>query len=649
VRAQDSGLTTQDFRLLIRIPPMRRIFLLLSVLLLALARPAGAQGDSIKINTYDVDLVVGRDGTLDVTERLRVAFYGPWNGLNRDLSLQHNTAEGRRRKLRVEVLGVTDERGQPYRVEEETDDVWTRRIKIWARSPNNEERTLVIRYRVKNAIRFFFQKDAPRVGNLDELYWNVTGNDWTMPIDLVRARVILPDGVTPTQTAVYVGSEGSTSRDADLRTAAGIVTVANRRALQPGEGITVGVGWPAGAIASRPTPEQHDRAEAMRALLWWPLALPLVAFFFAFRAWRRRGRDPRSMPIAVGYEPPDGLTPAEMGTLVDHDCEMRDVTATVVDLAVRGYVGIEEREEKKLLGLISSTEYVFHRRRPRASWSELAQHERRFLEALFTSASRAEHPWEVIRAAMVDRRRDREEGGDEGGVADRSTATAVDGEPAESVRMSELENRFYASVPGIQEAVYDSLIRRGYYLHRPDKVVSNWLGAGAVIAFLSVFGAVFSAGFGWEWLNPLALGIGGAAAGIVVVAIGSQMAARTEAGARAREAALGFREFLDKVESDRYRRMVTSPELFERYLPHAMAFGVEARWAAAFDDLYREPPEWYSGGGRPGGFRASSFAGNMSSLSSRASSTMSSSPSSSGSGGGGSSGGGSGGGGGSGF
>ncbi|HEU4453962.1 MAG TPA: DUF2207 domain-containing protein, partial [Longimicrobium sp.] len=421
--------------------------------------------------------------------------------------------------------------------------------------------------------------------------------------------------------------------------------------LPPGEGVTVGVGWPAGAIASRPTLEEHQRAEQLRALLWWPLALPLVAFYFGFRAWRRRGRDPEARPVAVGYEPPEGMTPAELGTLVDHDCEMRDVTATLVDLAVRGYIGIEEREEKKLLGLFSETEYVFHRRRPRESWGELEEHERKFLEALFTSAGLAEHPWEVIRAMMADARRAREEGRDVDprDFAGHATATAVDaGEPGESVRLKELENRFYRSIPGIEEAVYDSLIRRGYYVHRPDKVVGNWLGAGAVIAFLSIFGAVFSAGFGWEWLNPLALGIGGVAAGIVLMVIGTQMAARTEAGARAREAALGFREFLDKVESDRYRRMITSPEVFERYLPHAMAFGVEARWAAAFDDLYREPPDWYSGG-RPGGFRASSFTSNMSSMTSRASSTLSSSPSSSGSGGGGSSGGGSGGGGGSGF
>ena len=122
------------------------------------------------------------------------------------------------------------------------------------------------------------------------------------------------------------------------------------------------------------------------------------------------------------------------------------------------------------------------------------------------------------------------------------------------------------------------------------------------------------------------------------------MPARTEAGARAREAALGFREFLSRVETDRYRRMITSPEMFERYLPYAMAFDVEEKWARAFEDIYREPPNWYTGTGT-GHFNALAFSSRMSALSSAASSTMASSPSSSGSSGGGSSGGGNGGGG----
>jgi uncharacterized membrane protein len=134
---------------------------------------------------------------------------------------------------------------------------------------------------------------------------------------------------------------------------------------------------------------------------------------------------------------------------------------------------------------------------------------------------------------------------------------------------------------------------------------------------------------------------------VVVLVFSQIMPARTVPGARAREATLGFKEFLSRVESERYKKMITSPEMFERYLPFAMAFGVGDKWARAFEDIYREPPNWYVGG--QGHFSAINFASSINNMSSVAASSMSSSPSSSGSGGGGSSGGGSGGGGGGGF
>jgi uncharacterized membrane protein len=128
------------------------------------------------------------------------------------------------------------------------------------------------------------------------------------------------------------------------------------------------------------------------------------------------------------------------------------------------------------------------------------------------------------------------------------------------------------------------------------------------------------------------------------------MPARTVAGARTLEKVLGFAEFLERVDKERFETVVKTPEMFERYLPYAMAFGVEKKWAAAFRDIYVEPPSWYAGRSMQG-FNASLFSTRLSAMSTRASSTMSSSPrSSSGSGfSGGSSGGGGGGGGGGGF
>jgi hypothetical protein len=653
---------------------MRRIVLLACALLLALAAPAAAQytqDSSIVIRRFDTELVVRPSGDVEVTEVIRFAFTGRWRGILRDLSLQHRTGQGQKRKLDLELIGASDGSGTPLRWEEEDgDDSWTRRMRIYVPGAENTERTVFIRYRVRNGIRYYFARDsvpaaarrwgwcrwewcppqqaAPAQPDFDELYWNATGNSWDMPIEAARARIVLPPGVGPFRWAAYTGSTGSTAADADVvvDSARGIVTFTLRQPLGTYEGMTVAVGWPPGSVAGRPAMSDVRRASALRL---WPLGMPLLIFALALRVWRRRGRDPEDNAVVVGYEPPEGITPAEAGTLIDHQAEMRDIISTLVDLAVRGYVGIEEREEKKLLGLITSTDYVFHQRKPREEWSTLLAHEERFLSGLFSSTATAALNWDTVRATYAEARRAHETGRDmdaddivtrlEQGRADQTLS---------SVRLSDLRNHFYSSLPGIRDGIYDNLVRRGYYIKRPDKVKGTWIGLAIALLVLGLVGAGFASEEGFGWVAAWALAVGTVAGAVVLILFGMVMPARTEKGARAREATLGFREFLSRVETDRYRRMITGPEMFERFLPYAMAFGVEGRWAAAFEDLYREPPDWYSGGGY-NGFRPSSFTSRMSSMTSSAGSTMSSSPSSSGSGGGGSSGGGSGGGGGSGF
>jgi uncharacterized membrane protein len=144
--------------------------------------------------------------------------------------------------------------------------------------------------------------------------------------------------------------------------------------------------------------------------------------------------------------------------------------------------------------------------------------------------------------------------------------------------------------------------------------------------------------------------IAGVVSGLIVAGFGRIMPARTVEGARVLERVLGFEEFLRRVEGDRLERVVKTPEMFERLLPFAMAFGVERKWAKAFEGIYREPPTWYVGS-TTGPFDLNGFSSRLGDLSTRAESTMSSSPRSSGGSGfsGGSSGGGSGGGGGGGF
>jgi uncharacterized membrane protein len=152
-------------------------------------------------------------------------------------------------------------------------------------------------------------------------------------------------------------------------------------------------------------------------------------------------------------------------------------------------------------------------------------------------------------------------------------------------------------------------------------------------------------------MAPLTVVLAGALTAAVVIGFGIFMPARTVAGTRALESSLGFEEFLGRVESDRFKKMITSPELFERYLPYAMALGVEKAWAAAFEGIYSQPPDWYRGAGYRT-FHPGVFVGDLSGMTTHAASAMTSAPRSSGGsgfsggGGGGFSGGGFGGGGG---
>jgi hypothetical protein len=614
---------------------MRRFrFLLPAVLALVVALAPEAWARSLVIADFDSDVEVRADGTVLVTETLQVRFEGEWNGIIRALSLRHTTGSGRATRLAVEVLSVTDAAGRAL-------EHWlegnrnVRSIRVRVPGAKDATRTVVIRYRVENAIRHFRDGDGTDPArNFDELYWNVTGNEWEIPIEAARARVTLPEGIAPLQHAAYTGYEGSNATEAEMKVAGGTVGFRALRGLHPGEGLTVAVGWAPGQVEV--VPERVASAAAQGSVL----AIPLLALLFMLSTWKKHGRDPARRAVTVQYAPPEGLTPTELGTLVDHRVEMHDITAALVDLAVRGYLDIEEKQESRLLGLMKSTEYTFHLRPTATGWSELKGHERCFLEALAQHGTRSAAPeWAAATAAAAPVAAGPEEGEDPWGAGRDDWTT---------VRFSDLTDKFHEKLPGLHSAVYDQLIAAGHYRRRPDTVKRQWAGAG----FGVIVGSIFLAGFlNPPWWAPSAflVGAAGVLAGIVVLGFGLVMPARTEMGVRTMEAALGFREFLEKVESPRYRLMITSPEMFEQYLPHAMAFRVEGRWARAFEGMFREPPGWYHGSSGTAGFAPSAFAGSMRGMSTAAGTALASSPSSSGSGGGGSSGGGSGGGGGGGW
>jgi len=555
--------------------------------------PAAAQR-SLAIERFDAEINVQSDAAIEVTETIVARFTGSWNGIYRTIPVKYRTSQGFNWTLGLHLEGATDASGRTLRVEagRERHNI---KYKIWVPGAQDATRTIVLRYRATNGLRFFQDHD--------ELYWNVTGDEWDVPLQAASARIELPAGTEGIRAIAFNGAYGSTAQDAAVEIRDRTVSVSMPHALGYHEGLTAVVGWNKGVVTE---PTAVERAGGLISSNW-PLAIPFPVLLLAFAAWRRRGRDPRRRPITVQYEPPDGLSPGEAGTLLDNSVDMRDVTATLVHLAVRGYLRIEEHDDRKLLGLIGSRDYVLHRLEP-PDRSVAAPHEQRVLDGVFSS----------------------------GGSI---------------VKLSDLENEFYKALPGIQTSVFTQLLTRKCYHARPDRIRTRWMTGGA---FAGIVVAGVGGGLAAKFLlAPVPFVVAGALVALILVGFGTVMPARTEIGARLLEQVLGFEEFLRRVESEHFKRMILGkPELFDRYLPYAMAFGVEKKWARAFDGIYTEPPTWYVGSsGGAAHFSASRFSSSLSTMTARASSTMSSSPrSSSGSGfSGGSSGGGGGGGGGGGF
>ena len=570
---------------------------LLGALLALAASPASAQHREQQLKKFVSDIVVTPDGDVDVTENITFRFIGgPWHGIYRKIPIEYSGPNGMNFTLFLDVKRVSDGNGQPLRYESSRERQY-RKLKIFIPNADNSTHTISIEYAVSDALRFFDEHD--------EFYWNVTGDEWDVPIESAAAHIVFPSNVTGLRANAYTGAYHSKGREAVAEIVGTGVDVATTSPLGIHEGLTVAVAVDKGVFK-----EPSGLAIAWRFLRSnWPLAIPILAFFLMLRLWWLRGRDPRLRPIAAQYEPPDQLSPGEVGTLIDNSVDMRDITASIVDLAVRGFMVIEQQTKDHLLGLTHSKEYLFHLKKPQAEWGILKTHEQQLLAGLFST-----------------------------------------GNAGDTVSLADLQNHFYKNIPSIKDQIFASLVGKGYYAKRPDSVRSNYIVFGFIAGFILIAGGNWLAQH--SGMASLPFVIAGILTGIVICGFGWFMPARTQTGARALEGILGFEDFLAHVEADRFNRTIKTPEMFEKFLPFAMALGVEKNWSKAFQGIYTQPPQWYQGSYGPV-FYPNLFVSDLNSMSTLAGTAMASAPRSSGGsgfgGGGGFSGGGFGGGGGGGF
>lgn len=586
-----------------RVMPTRRrwpaLLVVALLLVVGMAATSAAQSDrgAYAIRSFDTELTVEPDSNMVVEERIEVQFSEPRHGIFRSIPTRYSDPRGYSYSLGLRLLGVTDDQGRPYRADVSHEGRYT---KIRIGDPDstvNGRVVYVIRYRVREALGQFAEHD--------EIYWNATGNEWNSAIDRSSATVRLPAPLASADltTAGYTGAFGRTERDVEIsHPEPGVVRFATTRPLEPLEGLTVAVGFPQGVVTF---PTAAVRASRIAVDNWVGL-LPIGWLLFLIRRYRAHGRDPEpDASVVVAYEPPPGLTPGEVGTLIDEKVDAGDITSTVVDLAVRRHLTIRTESEQWLLGLLEHEETTFTLES--GGQGTLTAHEAAVIRGLFGGRT--------------------------------------------SVRASDLKNKFYTHIPGIKRALYDRLVTDGYFDSAPDRTRTRWVLVGILAG-----AATSVAAAAWMSLRDVAVPasivvplVSGLATWGLFMGFAPAMPRRTTKGARARQWALGFQEFAKRVDGDRLDRATADPRhAFEVLLPYAMALGVATEWARRFEGIYdQRGPEWYAGPHVAGAFSTRSFERTLSGAMTEAGRSMAASPrSSSGSGGGGSSGGGGGGGGG---
>lgn len=386
-----------------------------------------------------------------------------------------------------------------------------------------------IQYPVKGVIK--------KLKDRDELYWQVTGTEWEVPIERASAQIRLPQDLRDQvgdKLFCYTGVSSSTEQNCtitwiDNRT----VNIIANTDLALGEGLTIAIGFPLGTLTPATWWEQNEviiyRSIAIAILILGSVILYLV--------WNRWARDPKiRKPIVRQYEAPKGLSPAGVIRLKTTYATPVEISATIISLAQQGVLSITELEEKKWF---NNALYQFDLK-DTPLHKKLKPFEQKLIDILFK-------------------------------------------EGRTKVTTKQLEDEHISTKFG---EVYNTLYQdeiQNYYVNHPI-ILRSILGVVGALCLIGAF--IFSIYLSiWIGISLLILGIFS-----VIYAVYAPK--RTEEGTRVLEHILGLEEYIKVAEKDRLQFQEKEHMFFE-ILPYAIALGLATVWAKAFEGLITHNPDWY--------------------------------------------------------
>ncbi|MBU1568383.1 MAG: DUF2207 domain-containing protein [Proteobacteria bacterium] len=627
----------------------------LSLVLLLLACNTPILADEV-ITSFDSLVRVEKTGLLTVIETISVIAEGKQikRGIYRDFPTDYSNRAGHRVKVGFEIKGVTrDGKSEPYHTEKMSNGV---RVYIGDKDIFLDSGPYIytITYQTDRQIGFFV--------DYDELYWNVTGNDWAFPIDRATATIILPPGAVILQQSAYTGGQGSTKSNAEIiNQSVNEIYFRTTARLRPREGFTVAVAWPKGVVTE---PNMMDRVffflKDSLAIAVGGLGL-LVLVFYYLLVWAKVGRDPEPGAIIPRYEPPAGFTPAAARYVMRMNFDHKAFTAAVVSIAVKKHLRIDDNKGTFTLTKTGG-----------ADQATLSSGEKKVVAKLFsgsTSLKLDNSNHRKISEAISALRKSIQ---DEFGILHfkKNSKHLLPGLVISLLIVLAIiftaREKELAGFMSIWLSFWTLgtlfLLRQVYNAWKGVFQGVSSLGTKGGALFLTFFSLPFVGGW---FVGFFALSIATTFAGVLTLVLVLSvnllfyhlLKAPTLQGRKILDELEGLKLYLTVAEKDRLNLLnppEQTPELFEKFLPWALALDVEQQWSEQFSTLLQQAavdgeysPAWYSSH-RP--FSSNSLVSSLgTSLSSSISSSSTAPGSSSGSSGGGSSGGGGGGGGGGGW
>ncbi len=553
--------------------------------LLFIAAPAAAQSE--RITAFESQVTIDFSGEIEVTETITVEARGKQirRGIFRDFPRERGRYWYGAHRVRFDVLEVL-RNGQPesWRLESRG---YSDRLYIGDanRLLRPGQHTFTIRYITDRQVGFF--------SDHDELIWNVTGNFWAFPIDSASATIQPPDGRSITSISAATGTFGATGQDAVIdRMPSGGAVVKTTRALDAREGLTVSVSLPAGSVIAPTASQRLSYLWRDGAPIWAGLFGLIIVITYYGTVWVKYGKDPDAGTIIPLYEPPPGLGPAACRYILNMGWDAKGFTAAIVNLAAKGFVRISEFEQDKF----KLTRTSISAKRAKLTPGEMAVALKLFGEKLWTSfVFRSEHH-AITDGARTSLRRSLKEDFESiyffknkalltgGALLSALTLGAMAAVNVAGIEMG----AFALTLALLSFALYPLLLGIWTGWNRGEGGVIT-LSATSAVGIMIAVNVVGNIG---EQIVDWLLSAATIQAALVALVIGSNLLfyhllkAPSRLGRRVMDDIEGFRLYLSVAEKDRmnfHNPPDVTPEIFERYLPFAIALDVENEWGEQFD------------------------------------------------------------------